>query len=175
MATGDAIFPEEATIYIVAADAASSSATGLNVTAEVTNFTSSGGEEDVESVPVFGGGNIDKVKPRTQIEVSFDVVLRYGASSSVLKWDEFAMGTAASSTVSSDGDAVPKAIYIQFTDGSNYYTMAYNNAKGITFEPDVAADDMATGTMTFKLSPTDADGNPNKKVTSLVASGITWS
>jgi acetylglutamate kinase len=170
MAANSAMFPEEATIIIAASGAVSS--TGIAVTAEVTNFTESGGEEDIESVPVFGGGNIDRMKPRTQIEVSFDVVLRYNTASTMLKWDEYVMGAIASSTVSSSTSAATKAIYIQFTDGTYYYTRAYNNAKGITFEPDVAADDMATGTITFKLSPTTAAGGANKIVKAAAASTI---
>jgi len=170
MAAGDAIFPEEATILIGVADAASTSC--VDVTAEVTSFSDTGGEEDVESV--FGGGNIDKTKPRTQIEVSFDVILRYGDSSSVLKWDEYAMGAIATSTVDSAGDAESKVIYIEFTDGTNYYTRAYNNVKGIMFEPDMSADDMGTGSMSFKCSPTDANGNANKIVGAVAADTLTW-
>ena len=75
---GNAIFPEQATIYITGTSVDPSAlASSDAVEAEVANFSESGGEEDVESIPVFGGGNIDKVNPRTQIEVSFDVILRY--------------------------------------------------------------------------------------------------
>jgi hypothetical protein len=170
---GNAIFPEQATILIAAADAMSSS--GLSVESEVTNFSESGGEEDSESVPVFGGGNIDLIKPRTQIEVSFDIILRYDvAASTVLKWDSYKWGAISGSTVASSSSAESKAIYIQFTDGSTFYTRGYNNAKGITFEPEAAADDMLRGTITFKLSPTNADGDANLKITNTAASTITW-
>lgn len=173
MASGDAIFPEEATVYIGAADAASSAC--LEVTAEITNFSESGGDEDVESTPVFGGGNIDKIMPRSQVEVSFDIVLRYNsAASTALKWDEYKWGTLVSSTVNSSSSASAKVIYIQFTDGSLYYTRGYNNARAVTFEPETAADDMMKGTITFKLSPTDADGSPNLKVTTQAASSLSW-
>lgn len=173
MASGDAILPEHATVWIGAADAATSSC--LNATAEITNFSESGGEEDVESVPVFGGGNIDKTKPRTQIEVSFDVILRYNtAASTALKWDDYKYGNFLTNTVTSAGSAAAKVIYLQFTDGTLFYTRAYNHAKGVTFEPETAADDMMKGTMTFKLSPTEADGTANMKAASVAASSITW-
>ena len=173
IAEGDAIFPEQATIYIGAADAASSAC--VEATAEVTNFTESGGEEEVESVPVFGGGNIDKTKPRTQIEVGFDVIIRYSSTAStVLKWDDYKWGNLTGSTVTSAGSAANKVIYVEFSDGSNYYTRAYNNAKAVTFEPETDAEDMMKGTITFKLSPTDADGNANMQVLTTAASTVSW-
>lgn len=174
MASGDAILPEQATIYITSTSIAPSAlASSDSVTAEVTNYSESGGEEDVESVMVYGGGNIDKVKPRTQMEVSFDIVLRYNSTAAtMLKWDSYKWG--GTSTISSDGDAPSKRIYVQFTDGTLYYTRAYDNAKGYTFEPGAAADDMLKGTITFKLSPTDADGNPNFKGVATAATSVTW-
>lgn len=172
MAVGDAILPEQATIYIAPAGTAPSTAatSTYSVEAEVTNFSQSGGEEDVESRQVFGGGNIDLTKPRAQIEVSFDIILRYAAASTVTKWDAYIWG----STLKSSGNAAAQDIYIEFSDGTNYYTRAYHNAKGISFEPDVAADDLVSGTITFKLSPTDADGNENFQVSGAAASAISW-
>ena len=70
---GNAIFPEEAAIYITATSVNPSAlASSDAVTAEVTNYSESGGEEDIESVPVFGGGNIDK------INLGHITVLQYG-------------------------------------------------------------------------------------------------
>ena len=169
MASGDAMLPEEATIYIVASStAASTLASSDAVQAEVTNFSQSGGEEDVESRKVFGGGNIDLQKPREQIEVSFDVILRYGDDST--KWDSYIWGSGLTSA----GDSPQKAIYIQFTDGTLYYSKGFRNAKGISFEPDVAADDLVSGTVNFKLSPTDADGNANHQITTSAVTSMTW-
>ena len=132
-----AIQPEEAIIYINAADTEPSAlATGADViTGYVTNFSESGGEEDVESNPVFGGGNIDKSKPRTQIEVSFDIIMQYG--SDVTMFDAYKWGSG----LASDGNAPSKVIGIQFTDGTNYYSRVYNYAKAVTFEPTSSADD----------------------------------
>ena len=170
MASGDAILPEQAIIYI--GDSSTAVATvctsSYAVEAEVTNFSQSGGEEDIESRKVFGGGNIDLTKPREQIEVSFDVILRYGTDST--KWDKYIWGDGLTSA----GNAEQKQIFVQFTDGTNYYTRGYRNAKGITFDPDVAADDLVSGTVTFKLSPTNASGAANFKVTTSTAASITW-
>lgn len=176
MTSGDAISPEQATIYITSTSvAASALASSDAVEAEVTNFSESGGEEDIESIPVFGGGNIDKTKPRTQIEVSFDVILRYNSTAATaLKWDDYKWGNLTGSTVTSAGDSASKRIYVQFSDGTLYYTRAYNNAKAVTFEPESAADDFLKGTITFKLSPTTASGVANLKVQSTAASTVTW-
>lgn len=167
MASGDAILPEQATVYITPNTSTASST--YAVTAEVTNYTESGGEEDTESRKVFGGGNIELIKPREQIEVSFDVILRYGADAT--KWDAFKWGTGLTSA----GDAPKKDIYVQFTDGTLFYTRAYRATRATTFEPDVSADDLVKGTITFKLSPTDADGLENFQVTSTAATSVTWS
>ena len=173
---GNAIFPEQATIYITdtsiaPADLASSDA----VEAEVTNFSQSGGEEDLESIPVFGGGNIDKINPRTQIEVSFDVIIRYDSSSdNLLRWDSYKFGAISSDQVTSSGDAVYKRVYVQWSDGTYYYTRAYNNARAVTFEPESSAEDYLKGTVTFKLSPTEASGSPNHIIASKIATSLSW-
>jgi hypothetical protein len=176
---GNAIFPEEATVYITPiAITASSLASTDAVTAEVTNFSQSGGEEDVESVPVFGGGNIDKTKPRTMIEVSFDVVLRYDAAqATMLRWDALKFGTLVSSTstIKSNTSSEYQRIYVQWTNGTQYYTRAYNNVKAVTFEPESSADEYLKGTITFKCSPTTADNIANHQIKSLAASTVVWS
>jgi len=169
-----AIQPEQATVYITAqAVSPSAIASSDSYTGYITNFSESGGEEDVESNPVFGGGNIDKIKPRSQIEVSFDVIFQYGTNASdfdAMKWG---------STLLSDGDSPAKRVYIEFSDGTNYYTRGYDNCKAVSFEPESSADDFLKGTITFKLSPTQSDGTPNLQILSGTsnssATDITWS
>jgi len=169
-----AIQPEQAKVYIGLIDtapsamASSATATTFVATGYITNFSESGAEEDVESTPVFGGGNIDKVKPRSQLEVSFDVIMQYGTD--VTKFDEFKWGTAVSTEYHGTGTSQSKQIVIEFTDGTNFYTRAYNNAKAVTFEPESAADDFLKGTITFKLSPTTASNATNVRIKSAAAS-----
>ena len=176
MANGDALLPEEALIYITDTTVAPAALVSSDaVQAEITNFSESGGEEELESRQVFGGGNIDLSKPRSQLEVSFDVILRYAtAAADQLKWDSFKWGDITTDEVTSAGNPEAKRIYIQFSDGTLYYTRAYDNAKGVTFEPESSADDLLKGTMTFKLSPTDADGNANFKASTVAATVLTW-
>jgi hypothetical protein len=64
-----AYFPSDAVVTIGAAGSASS--TGTAFTSYITSFTQSGGTRDIESIPVFGGGNVDKENPREQVEVLF--------------------------------------------------------------------------------------------------------
>jgi hypothetical protein len=150
MATGDSLSGDQVTIWIEAADTVGSTLTN-DYQAEVTAFDVSGGETDSESIRVFGGGFIDRKKPRSQIEISMDVILRYGAD--VNQWDTL-----------NDAGATPRMIAIQATDGTNYYWNAWNNVKTINFDKEFASEDEWKGTITFKLSPADADGNPNTAV-----------
>ncbi len=163
-----AIQPEEASVLINTVDTEPSAmATGADtITGSITNFSESGGEEDVESTPVFGGGNIDKIKPRTQIEVSFDIILEYGSSSTL--FDTYKWGAG----LKSDGDSVEKTVSIEFTDGTNFYSRVYNNVRAVTFEPESAADDFLKGTITFKLSPTTSVGVANLQIAATAVSVI---
>ena len=68
-----AIARSDVTIYIVAADTDPSAlASSDAVSGEITNWEQTGGNQDVESRPAFGG-YIDVEKAREQIEVSFEV------------------------------------------------------------------------------------------------------
>lgn len=173
-----AIFAEQATVYVGEADIAPSalvaSSATFDMTGYVTNYSESGMEEDVESIMVFGGGNIDKVKPRTQGEVSFDVILQYGTDVTI--FDSFKWGAAVSGEYLSSGNSPTKQIIIQFTDGTNYYSTAFNNVKAVTFEPEAAADDVLKGTITFKVSPTTSGAVANRKSAAVQASALAaWS
>lgn len=169
---GNGIFPDEASIYIVAAGINGSALKSSNsVTGEVSNFSESGGEKDVETIYVFGGGSIDKENPRSQVEISFDVEMQYippyGANT---KWDEYKFGTGLTSAT----DGTAKAIFIQWTDGTTFYTRAYNNAKGVSWSPSSSADGNLKGTLTFKLSPTTASAAANLKVAAVAATTSTF-
>ncbi len=168
----DGIFPDECTISIVEADIDGSTlASSDAVTGEVTNFSESGGEKDTESIAVFGGGNIDKENPRSQVEVSFDIALQYSPSTGVsTKWDAFKFGTGLTSAT----EGTSKAIFLQWTDDTNYYSRAYNNAKGVTWNPTSSADGNLTGTMTFKLSPTTSAGSANVLIGAVATSTSTF-
>jgi len=168
---GNGIFPDEAKIYIGAADMEGSEldSTDVNqIESYISNFSESGGESDIEPIPVFGGGNLDKESPRSQIEISFDIEMQYGENSTL--FDEFKYG--AGLTSATEGEY--KAIVIEWTDGTNYYVRAYNNCRGISFNPESGADGNLKGSMTFKLSPTTTTNIKNLQIVDTAASGITW-
>ena len=169
-----AAFPNEITVYVVAADVNGSSlASSDQFETNLTNFSQSGGEREEESIPTFGGANITKENPREQFEVSFEGIVQYGTNATL--FDSFVMGaTINSSSVESSQEPSSKAIYLQWTDGTNFYTRAYNNITATNWEPEMAADNMLKGTVTFKLPPTDEAGASNVQVAKAAASTLTW-
>lgn len=167
------IFPNETTIYIStsstnAADVASSD----SIVGEITNWNLSGGEADVESIPVIGGF-VDKENPRTQFEASFDVIVQNTATSTLDRYDIYKYGTGLTSATEGDD----KSIWIQHISNSFTKMLGMNNVKAITWEPEMAADDMLRGTITFKFSPTTELGSANLKTSSIAGStapAIEW-
>lgn len=176
MATDGSLSGDGVKIWFAPTDAIGSelAANALEVQSFVTNFNESGGERDTESVVVFGGGNIDKEKPQTQKELSFDVILRHSAGVDNFKTIE------ERGTISPDGigaDFTVGTVVFQQSDGTNYYWQAYNNVSAVVFDTEFEAENEWRGTLRFKLSPTDATGVSNiKKGTTDVTSGLTaWS
>ena len=164
-----AIFPNETSIYIVDSGTAGSAlASSDAVTTEITNWSSTGGGRDVESVPVFGNAFIDMEKPREQYEFSMDIVCSYANAA---RWEALVMGgSIGSSSAESSSEPAEKRIFIEASDGSNYKTLAMDNCRGVTFDGEMSADEYWKGTITFKFSPTDSSGSSNLKVAAAAAS-----
>lgn len=168
MTLNGGIFAADATVLIGVAGAFSSACTAI--TANVTNFKTSGGTQEVDSIKVFGGGNIDKILQRDQYELSLDLVPTYGTNSTIFDSYIYGSGLVSSAT------GGLKVVYVQFTDGTNFHTRAYNNCTGMEFAPDVSAGEEFKGTLRFKLSPTTSD-NPaksNVKIVAAAASTLSW-
>lgn len=160
------VFPNETSIYIVNKDTNGSALTDAGkIVGEITNWNKSGGEQEIESIPVIGGF-VDKESPRSQMELSFDVIVNNTSASTLDRYDTFYMGTGGTSA----GESVEKAIFITATTGTGYKTFAFNNCRAVTWEPEMAADDMLRGTITFKLSPTTPLGVANLRTSALAAS-----
>lgn len=160
MATDGSLSGDGVTIWFAPASITGGSLAShaTQVESFITSFDESGGETDVESVSVFGGGNIDKTKPQTQKELSFDVILRH--STGVDNFKKIENGAA----IAADG-AGPNftvgAIAVQQSDGTNYYWQAYNNVNAIVFDTEFEAENEWRGTIKFKLSPTNPTGTSN--------------
>jgi hypothetical protein len=169
------VFPSETSIFIVAAGVNGSALTAADkVVGEVTEWNLSGGEKDIESIPVIGGF-VNKENPRSQFEVSFDVIIQNTAASTLDRWDTYKYGTTGTSA--NEGSA--KAIFISsLTNGStSWKTFAANNCEAVTWEPTMAADDMLRGTLTFKFAPTTELGVANLRTSALAysTSFFNWS
>ena len=170
MVTGDVLSGDLAKIYMDIADAIGTDFDGTADPAgdkqyqmEVTKFDVSGGETDYDSEAVFGGF-IDLKKPQSQYEISMDVILRFGSNSD--KWDDIVDGTTPIGMIA-----------IQTGDGdSNFYWNAFNNVRTVNFDKEFAADGEWRGSMTFKLSPKDAEGKDNfrKGVTDFLLDSTAW-
>lgn len=170
---GNAFFPRDAKIYIGAASAASSSCTQIQ--AYVTSYKEGGFEADIKTIYLFGNASIDQEPPRTQGEITFDVIVQ---SDKPLLFDQMIMGSSTDGTTAVDSSmkGVAKVIYVELLDsaGTVYATRAYNNARGINFDPEVSVDEFAKGTINFKVSPTTSGGTKNLKVVMAAASTVTW-
>jgi hypothetical protein len=153
-----AISRSKVKIYIAAADTnpASLAATDL-IEGEIKSYSKSGGEDDVESDPVFGG-YVDKEKPTSQVELAFEVVPSIGTNSD--RWDALIYGTT-NSVYTMNSAAANKAVFIQAQDGSNFKSWGFNNCNGVSFDMEHDADDNQTGTFTFKFSPTTSSNQSN--------------
>ncbi len=149
------------------------------IAGEIVNYSKSGGNQDTESVPAFGGF-IDKEKPREQVEVSMEVVPSLSDATAAVRWE--AMSYSADTTnagiytlAAGSGSAVPptpQMIVIQALEGAVYQTYAFNNVDVTQYDLDHAADDNRTGNITFKFSPTTEDGVSNLMVGAVAVSAL---
>lgn len=160
-------------LWIVAADTVpstlslsvySSGNTSGFLAGEIKSYSKTGGEDDVESDPVFGG-YVDKEKPTSQFELSFEIVPDIdvsGDQTGKLEWESLIYAENNSDSIyTTKGSAGNKAIFIQATDGTNSKAWGFNNANAVSLDMEHSADDNQTLTLNFKFSPTDSSGVPN--------------
>jgi len=145
-------------------------ATGTNATdlastdfisGEIKSYSKSGGEKDVESVPHFGG-DVDKEKPRSQFELSFDVTPSIDDAG---KWEEIAYGSA---TVGgnvgylSNVDPGEKAVFIQNWKGdSEKISYAFDNCGVTVLDMEQDAEDNQTKSLNLKFASENSSGRAN--------------
>lgn len=162
-------------IWILSAGTAPSTVTdGDAIIGEIRNWDLSGGADDVETEPVFGGF-IDKRKPREQFELSFDVVPQIGTTAE--DWESYIYTEDGSNSgvYTSAGSTADHCIYIQAEDGSNYKSWGFNNCNSVTLDMSHSADDNMEASLSLKFSPADADGTPNFQYSKVAAASlITW-
>ncbi len=151
-------FPEDAVVRLQNKTTGSIS----NITTRVTNYTEGGGDKDTESIAHFGGAFLVIKKPQSDYEVSFDVSVNDTTWAEIISGDTVSAG--AFRMVRSGGNQAPHKIKLQWDDPNSQesYKIVYYNAYGVTFETDNAADDRLTGTINFKIAPTDSNGSPQR-------------
>lgn len=134
---------------------------------EIKSYSKSGGERDVESDPHFGG-YVDKEKPVSQVEVSFEVTPSLEDAD---RWDALAHSVDSSGVYTLAGEVPDKAVFIEATDGTNYKSWAFNNCNVTVLDLEHNADDNLTNTMNMKFSPVNNNGvsNYQSQATSLAA------
>lgn len=128
------------------------------IAGQIQSYSQSGGETDVESVPVFGGF-VDKEKPVSQVELSFDVIPDASVNPDI--WEQFIYGTNAAGVYVMSGQATDRAIYIEAREGLLAKSIAYNNCNAVKVDLTHNADDNQTKTISFKFSPTTSAGISN--------------
>jgi hypothetical protein len=139
------------------------------VLGEIKSYARSGGEDQVESTPVFGGF-VDEEKPKSQVEVSFDVIpsLEYAG-----RFDAMIYGVdVATSVYSLATEAANRTVYIQATNGTNPYSWGFNNCNAVSYTTDHSADGNLMGKLSFKFSPTNTKGVSNYMAKTVVATAL---
>ena len=139
-----------------AANAASS--TDDAIKGEIKSYSKSGGERDTESDPHFGG-YVDKEKPISQVELSFEVTPKVDANQD--RWDGYAYSQHATGVYVMSGDVTDKSVYIEATDGTGYKSWGFNNCNVTVLDLEHNADDNQSLNMTLKFSPTNESGISN--------------
>jgi hypothetical protein len=173
-----AISRSKTNIYIVDAGTASSALATTDIfKGDIKSYSKSGGENDVESDPVFGGF-VNKEKPISQVELAFEIIPLLDTGK-VERWDAMAysedVANAGIYTMASETStqADTKMIVIEAgnaTDG--FKTIAYNNCFVTVLDLEHNADDNRTYNMTLKFSPTDDNGVSNFMTSDLAATAM---
>jgi hypothetical protein len=129
------------------------------ITTDVTNFSDGGGDKDIEQIAHFGGAYLVFRKPQEPFEVEFQMDPRD------TKWMAMISGDVSTSggyqAVRSGGAQGMFKIKVEWKNPDNTEALKflYYNAYGVSYQKDNAADGRLTGTIRFKLAPTDVNGS----------------
>ncbi len=126
---------------------------------EIKSYSKSGGERDVESDPHFGG-YVDKEKPVSQVEVSFEIT---PSLDDPTRWDELAYAVDTDNAGVYTMAAAPsdRTVFIQATDGTAFKAWGFNNCNVTVLDMEQNADDNQTNNLVLKFSPINDSGVSN--------------
>lgn len=155
-----------------------SSVTGGYIPGQIKSYTKSGGDVDVETVPVFGG-YVDKEKAAAQIELELTIIP--ALENSLFNWQAIAASVDTTTTpvvyTSKNVSLTDRAFFIQAVDSTaGSESWAWNNCTVTVMDQEHDAEDNLMYTLRLKLSPTDSSGIPNYQTSKrAVTSLINWS
>ena len=146
------------------------------VLGEIKSYSKSGGENDVESDPVFGGF-VDKEKPQTQFELSFDIVPALESD----RWIEMAYTLKSNGVYISGGDLSERAVFIEASTVNGYSNstsdyrkvFGFNNCSVTVLDQEHNADENQTYTLNLKFSPANSSNVANVMTKSTTCAALT--
>lgn len=156
------VFPNETSIYIVAANTDGSALTANDkVVGEIRNFKISGLEQEDDLKNVFGG-QISIEKPRTKGEISFDVSVQNTAASTLDRWDALKFPNG----LSSDETGI-KMVYISHYSNSLLKFLAMNNCRCEVSETTMNADEELMKSVTLRFNAVTPLGTANLRTSTI--------
>ncbi len=159
------VFPNETSIFIVAADVNGSAVTTASkIVGEIKDFKISGLEQENDYKNLFGG-QLEIEKPRSNGEVSFSISVANTAASVLDRWDNYKFPTGKSTDETSN-----QAVFISHLSNGIWKTVAINNAKVTTLDTEMNADEELTKSITLKFAAVTPLGVANLRTSALAYS-----
>ncbi len=147
--------------------------TEIDMTVKVLSIKESGFERETEGVVTFGDGRIVQKKPQKDGKVEIEFVMLNTMADKIF-WGSTASGTVPA-TVYSGGEQYKHRVTLIRTDATlptsatdtvtgEVYRRGYAEAYAVTLEPEHDADGFLKAKLTFTISPTDSDADPNVRM-----------
>lgn len=175
----EALFPDKAYVSIGKKD---DSGSEIDATTQISSLSISGFGRDIDSEPYFGDARIKILKPQEDGEISFDVAVTNE------QWDEIFWGGSGSDFTSGSDQQAWRVSFLVTTGSATEsivpglpdsgsasgalgstiaYRLVYAECAATAFDPTLEADSYLKGTMTFKVTATDENGEGNVRIQTL--------
>ena len=161
----DALFPEEAFVEICPRSGAA-----INVTTDVDSFEESGFEREIEYRTFYHNSKVAIKKSQNDGELNVHVKVTRA------DWDQILWG-GTGSDFTSGGEQTPYRVTFCVTkdttatsasgalaSGKDHYRKAYANCYMTSYNPSLEVDGMLEADVTFQVSATDDDADPNVRI-----------
>lgn len=141
-----------------------------NYEGQIVNISQSGGQQESDVLQCFGNRQITFQKPQEEFEVQMEVVF-YDTTFDGMFFGNAAAAAGTELDSSNSSKKFRIAVWwaeVAFNSSARtppatgeIYRWVFKNARAVTWEPEIAADDYLKGTITFKTSSVDKSGNGN--------------